>query len=536
MNLEKYRNLFIEEATDHIGDMGRALASLEKEPDAAEATECIDTLFRMAHSIKGMAASLSYDSISDLSHRLEDWMESLRGRTKLPAGAIPLLLEMVTALEEMVGVVAEPDGSPEPRPDLIDRLKSPGRVPRKGGKRTPRKKPVSKTTPPLPRTVRVRTESVDRFLAAVGDLLHRHTRLEAIHRASPLWEFHREFGEELEGMAHVVRELRQRALEIRTTPVHRILERLPRVATELAHELGKRVQVELEGEEVELDRAVLDHLDEPILHLVRNAIDHGIEEPEARARSGKPEVGTIRLSASQSKGGIRIRVEDDGRGVDVERVRARAVERGLLVEAVAEDLPPERILELVFEPGLTTRSKVTPLSGRGVGLDAVKRVVETMGGTITVESTPGQGSAFEIELISQVALQRVVVAEIGGERVAFRASRVHAVTGISEGSIEGSGGDAFFMWGDEPLPLVELGRWLGLERSLTGDRGAIVVVETPGFRLALRVDRVASHVEVFVREVPLPLASIPVVAGVSILPDGEPVFLLEVAQLVEELT
>ena len=140
MNLEKYRNLFIEEATDHIADMGRALASLEKEPDAAEATECIDTLFRMAHSIKGMAASLSYDSISELSHCLEDWMEPLRGQTELPADAIPLLLEMVAALEEMVGVVAEQDGSPKPRPELIDRLSSPGKVPGKDGKETPRKK------------------------------------------------------------------------------------------------------------------------------------------------------------------------------------------------------------------------------------------------------------------------------------------------------------------------------------------------------------------------------------------------------------
>ncbi len=337
-------------------------------------------------------------------------------------------------------------------------------------------------------------------------------------------------------MAHVVRELRQRALEIRTTPVRRILERMPRVATELAHALGKRVQVDLAGEEVELDRAVLDHLDEPVLHLVRNAIDHGIEDPEARRRAGKPEVGVIRLSASQAKGGIRIRIEDDGRGIDVEEVRRRAIEQSFLAEAVAEDLPPERILELVFEPGLTTRTEVTPVSGRGVGLDAVKRVVETLGGTIRVESRPGEGSSFEIELVSQVALQRVVVAEIGGERVAFRASRVCAVTGISEGSIEGSGGDAFFTWGDELLPLVELGRWLGLEPSVPEDRGAVVVVETSGFRLGLRVDRVTSHVEVFVREVPPPLASIPVTGGVAILPDGEPVFLIEVAQLVEQLT
>ena len=155
-------------------------------------------------------------------------------------------------------------------------------------------------------------------------------------------------------------------------------------------------------------------------------------------RRSSPRRSRAHSDWAQAKGGIRIRIEDDGRGIDVEEVRKRAIEQSFLAEAVAEDLPPERILELVFEPGLTTRTEVTPISGRGVGLDAVKRVVETLGGTIRVESRPGEGSSFEIELVSQVALQRVVVAEIGGERVAFRASRVCAVTGISEGSVEGS--------------------------------------------------------------------------------------------------
>jgi two-component system chemotaxis sensor kinase CheA len=140
LDLKKYRTLFIEEATDHIGDMGRALASLEKGADASEATEAIDTLFRMAHSIKGMAASLEHESIAELAHRLEDWMEPLRGRTELPKGSIPLLLEVVGAFEEMLGVVAEKDTTPEPRPDLLDRLKSPGRPPRNRPKESPRKK------------------------------------------------------------------------------------------------------------------------------------------------------------------------------------------------------------------------------------------------------------------------------------------------------------------------------------------------------------------------------------------------------------
>ncbi|MEE8558845.1 MAG: chemotaxis protein CheW [Myxococcota bacterium] len=535
MNLEKYRALFIDEATDHLAEMSRAVVELEKCAGTPDAAEPIATLFRMAHSIKGMAASLSYEAVAELAHGLEGWMEPLRGRTGIPVGAVPLLLEIVAALETMVGVVSSCEEAPAPRPDLLALLETPGTVPAGYLQGDPEKKAQASSRPPLPRTVRVRAEAVDRFLAAVGELIQRHARLVALHRASPFWTYHREFGDGLEGMAQVVRELRERALEIRTTPIQRILERLPPMAAELAHALGKRVRVELTGEEVEVDRAVLDHLDGPLLHLVRNSIDHGIEGPVERVQAGKPETGTIRIEAHQEGARVRVTLEDDGAGIDVERLRRLAVDRGLLVQAVAEDLPPERIVELVFEPGLTTRSAVTEVSGRGVGLDAVKRGIESLGGEVRVRSTPGQGSRFEIEVPSVVALQRVLVVGIGDERLALPAANVEAVVRVAEGGIEGIGGDAFFEWRGEPLPLLDLGKRLGVSSSVPEDEGAIAVVETQGFRLGLRIDRATSHLEVFVREVPPPLDSSPILAGVAILPDGDPVFLLEVAQVVEKL-
>ena len=167
--------------------------------------------------------------------------------------------------------------------------------------------------------------------------MQRQARLEVLYRDAPAWELHRELREELDGMENVVRELRRRALDIRTTSVRRVLQRLPRTASDIARALGKRARVELLGEEVEVDRAVLDHLDDPLLHLVRNAVDHGIEPPEERVRKGKDPVGTIRLSASQASGRLYVTVEEDGRGIDLEKVRQRAVERGLLAEMVAED-------------------------------------------------------------------------------------------------------------------------------------------------------------------------------------------------------
>ncbi len=531
MDLEKYRRLFVDEATDHLGEMARALATLE---GGGSSREAIDTLFRMAHSIKGMAASLDYSSAATLAHRLEDWMEPLRGGEALDPAGLPLIAEAIAALEEMVATIDEGQQPPDAVAELLRRLSEPPTPAEHSApsRLAPRESTREVQAPPLPRSVRVRTEAVDRFLSAVGELMQRQTRLEELHRDAPLWEGHGEFGEQLEGMENVVRELRRRALDIRTTPVRRVLDRMPRVAAELARELGKRVRVELRGEEVEVDRAILDHLDDPLLHLVRNAVDHGIESPEERERAGKSPFGTIVLSAARVAGRLRVRLEEDGRGIDVEGVRRCAVERGLLLEMVAEDLPPERICELIFEAGISTREEVTHVSGRGVGMDAAKRTIEGLGGTITLENRPGQGTVIELELPAMAALQRVLVLEVGPERVALPVSQLEAVLAFDEAQVERAGIDSFFVFKDEPLPLLDLAEHIGLGCGPV-DAGNVLVLETRGFRFGLLVDRAVGDLEVFVREIPELLSDHQALGGVTILPDGQPVFLLEPGPMVE---
>lgn len=526
-DLEKYRSMFVEETTDHLAEMARALARVERgDPDESDES-AIDTLFRMAHSIKGMAASLDYDVVSDLAHRLEDWLEPARRSGSLPDEGVSLVYAVIGAFEQMVAVVGAGEQLPAPRDDLIARLL--GEAPAESAVIPP-----ALLAPPPTRTVRVRADTLDRFLAAVGELMQRHAQLESLHRASPFWQFHREFGEEIDGMERVIRELRRRALEVRTTPMRRVFERLPRVASELAHALGKRVRVETFGEEVEVDRAVLDHLDDPLLHLVRNSVDHGIEAPEVREASGKSPVGRIRLASARIGGTVCLRVEDDGRGIDAEKVRRRAVERGLLPELVAEDLPLERIGELLFEPGMSTRDEVSEVSGRGVGLDAVKSRIEALGGTISLSINAQGGVAFDIRLPSRVALQRVLILQLGDERVALPAARVEAVLAVDEGDVERVGGEAFFMWKDEPIPLLDLGERIGLSPAREGSRGNVVLTEADGFRMGLHVDRAVADHEVFVREVPAALRALRPLGGVAILPDGVPVLLLEPRALVED--
>jgi two-component system chemotaxis sensor kinase CheA len=534
VNLEKYRALFIEEAGDHLAEMSRAVVALERHPSAGEAAAAVDSMFRMAHSIKGMAASLDYDAISALAHRLEDWLEPLRAGAEVSDAGFEVMYEALGALEEMVAQVAS-GGLPQAREDLIAGLAScaPHSAARRAAPAAPASGRVAGPPPPRAgrRTVRVRTDAIDRFLAAVGEVMQRHSRLEALYRSIPLWHEHREFSDELDHMEHVVRELRRRALDVRTTPLRRTLERLPRVAMELGRELGRRVAVEVSGEEVEVDCAVLDHLDDPLLHLVRNAVDHGIESPAEREAAGKDPVGHLRVVATRVPGRVRIRIEEDGRGIDVERVRRRAIARGLLPEAVAEDLPADRVCEMIFEPGISTRDQVTEVSGRGVGLDAVRRALQALGGTISVESVEGRGTAFEIELPSIVALQQIMVLEVAGERVALPLAQVKSVLALDEGVVEGVGPDAFFVWREEPIPLLALGPRLGLPVAQPEGKGTVVVLEPHGFRLGLCVDRAQSQLEVFVREVPPALAPRKLLGGVAILPDGDPVFLLEVAAL-----
>jgi two-component system chemotaxis sensor kinase CheA len=528
LDLEKYRTLFVNEASDHLVEMGGALVTLEGGATGAAADEAVDLLFRMAHSIKGMAASLEYDSVAALAHALEDCLEPLRRGGGLDALLLRLATEAMHALQEMVAVVEATGAPPPPRAQLVEWLRQPSSA--QAQRPAPSRAPSA-----LPsRFVRVRTELIDRFLASIGELLQRRGRLEQLNRFAPNWAGRHALSEELDRMDHVVRELRRRALDIRTTSVRRLTERLPIVASDLARALGKRVRIEISGDEVEVDRAILDHLDDSILHLVRNAVDHGIELPEEREAAGKDAVGTLRIRAWLEAGRLRLRLDDDGRGIDVEALRRKAVERGLLMEMVAEDLPPERVFDFVFEPGISTADHVTDISGRGVGMDAVKRAVEALGGTVALQSSPGVGTGIELDLPSMVALQRVLLVQAGGERVALPLAPLEAVLGAEEARVEREDGvDAFFLYKDEPLPLLDLGQQIGLPRVERAHAGNVLVLEVRGFKLGLHVERALGNLEVYVRDVPPPLDAIAVIGGVAVLPDGAPVFLLELGVVVE---
>lgn len=377
-------------------------------------------------------------------------------------------------------------------------------------------------------SVRVRTETIDRFLGAVGEVILSSSQLRT---AAGEQQMSAELAAGFDAVERRVTELQRRVLDLRTTPLLRVMETLPRSARQLAEQLGKRVEVELVGAELDLDRSILDRLNEPLLHVVRNAVDHGIESPAERIAAGKDEVGHITIAARREKDSIVIEVQDDGAGIDVERVRAAAIEAGMLHPDLAEDLPPEEIVALIFRPGVSTAEGVSEVSGRGVGMDAVKATIESLGGVVELKSERGVGMTTRVVVPIAAAVQRVLLCAVSGERVALPISRVERILEVPAGSIERSGPESFTLVDDQPVLVLDLAERLGVAPPPPSDAVPLVVVDIRGEAVGLRVERFAGQQEIYVKPVPELLARVRLLAGFTVLGDGSPVFLLDLNHL-----
>jgi two-component system chemotaxis sensor kinase CheA len=379
--------------------------------------------------------------------------------------------------------------------------------------------------------VRVRTESLDRFLSSVGEVILTSRQVRTVAETEGLASS-AGFSAGFDRMDRVVGDLQRRALSLRTAPLLRVMEPLPRLAREIAMELGKVVEVELGGAELELDRSILDRLNDPLVHLVRNAVDHGLELPSVRKEAGKPPDGRLEIDARREKDSIRISVADDGRGIDLESVRDRAVAAGHLHADLAEDLPPQEIAHLVFRPGLSTALEVSDFSGRGVGMDAVKATIESLGGRVELDSQPGLGTTISLLVPVTAAVQRVLLLGLGEEIVAVPIAKVERVIEVEVATIEQAGRESFVLIDDEPVLVLDLGQRLGMGPAEEGGTTPLVLAEVRGERVALRVERLAGQQEIYVKSLPSLLSRARALAGLTVLGDGNPTFLLDLNQLI----
>lgn len=359
-------------------------------------------------------------------------------------------------------------------------------------------------------TIRVDRERLDRLAEGIAEL--------AVHFAT---SDRGAAGNGRERATAVVAALQRTILELRTVPVSVVHDRATRVVRDAARAVGKEVDLEFGGGEIELDQAVLDAVSDPLMHLLRNAVDHGIEAAAEREAASKPKRGRIRLEAERERTSVRITVGDDGRGVDVERVLAKAAALGIAVA----DARDETLLRVMMQPGFTTASAVSNVSGRGVGLDIVSAQIRGLGGAIDMTSVPGAGTTFTLRVPFTLAIVPGLRVRIAGDEYAMPLTHVAEVTSLARDLVGQDGDREFVRVRGALVPLVRLRRVLGAETS--GDEPAAVVAELGERRIALAVDEVLEHEPIVVKSFDAPAGAPPIFTGATVRPDGRPVLLLD---------
>lgn len=379
--------------------------------------------------------------------------------------------------------------------------------------------------------IRVATEKIDLLVNLVGELVITEAMLTR-SGASQASALTRALEAGLSDLSRHTRNLQEAVMAIRMLPINQVFSRFPRLVHELSSRLGKRVELKVSGEATELDRGLIEKISDPLTHLVRNAIDHGLETPEARLASGKPPVGTLRLRASQRGGSILIEVSDDGRGLDRNRILSRAAQQGV---RMAPDAPDEEVWSLVFEAGFSTAEQVTDLSGRGVGMDVVRRNILALGGTIDLQSRAGQGTTVTVSVPLTLAIMEAMTVSIGGEIYVLPLATVMESLSVEPGALHTLPGQGDTLRvRDDYLPVIHLARIFPPRDPAAVSGGIAVIVEADGMHAALIVDELVGQQQVVVKSLETNFRRVPGLSGATVMGDGSVALILDVSHIVRK--
>lgn len=555
---------FREEARDQLEELDAALLSLES--DGALPAERRGELLRTLHTLKGNAAMLGLGTMRDFVHSFETVFREGRG---WPQAAVDTLFESAAALRRAVDETGTPDQ--EAASTRLEAIAPQLAAAAETGSGTSVTADAAATLPPFAAAGEAGAEAASQGseetaspaeesagepapeIAAADYLRVPFAKLDALLnqvaglvQALGVTEDLVKGGdavfapggalgsleEQVDRLGRIADGLRRTAMELRLVPVQRVFRRFPSLVRDLAHEREKRVQVILEGESTELDKSTVDRISEPLLHLIRNALDHGIEPPHERVAAGKPPEGRVTLRASQAGDQVRIEVEDDGRGIDLQAVRRRAEQAGIV--SPGHTLGDAATRELIFTPGFTTRSAADALSGRGIGMDVVRERMSRLRGSVTIESPRGGGTRFVLRLPLTVAVVPAVLFEAGDEVLALPVGDV-AVT-LRNPVTERAGAAWVIRHGEELLPVASTTRLFGgnSNGAASGANPPFALVVRHGTRAAaVMADRLLDQRGIVVKALPGYLGNPPGITGVSVAPDGRVLLLLDAAALID---
>jgi two-component system, chemotaxis family, sensor kinase CheA len=555
---------FLVDSHEGLDRMDRDLLALERDPAASEP---VASAFRSLHTIKGTCSFLGLRRLERVAHAGESLLAALRaGRLRWSREIADALLATADTVRAILAAIESGRSAGDPREpegddgELLARLAA-------CGESAPARDTLSPGAPPTAVATGVAAESalqqqhlrvdvrrLDAVMDLVGELvLARNQLLRSLtgpglagpgragcppgHEDDAAGEpasSRSSLGAAAQRLDQATTRLQDEIMRTRMQPVSAAWARLPRLVRDVASACGKRVRLETKGDGTELDRALVEALKDPLTHLVRNAIDHGIEDPAVRERAGKPAEGTLRLTAFEDGGSVRLELSDDGAGMPAERIREQAVARGLVDAARARQLGDEECLAFVFLPGFSTAKEVTSISGRGVGLDAARAAIEAVGGSLGVRTVAGSGTTFHVRLPLTLAILPALTLEESGETYAVPQAHVLELVRCAEGPsgarIEHAHDRPVFRLRGELLPVVELGRWLAAERAdVAVDRSPrhLLVLAADGRRFGLAVERVRDTEDIVVKPLGHRLRESGVFAGATVLGDGRVSLILD---------
>ena len=613
MDMSKYRELFLSETREHINSLNQLVVTLEQEPGNRET---IDALFREAHSIKGMAATMGFNNTARLSHHLEDLLDGFRSSGDIPSVTIDYLLEGIDLLdgllddlradrperntedfltkqpvpatdseakspERPIAVDDENSNAPPEEPDtfqvLIELEKgTPAAAARgililreleKSGKLKAskpemdelregvdceqiqawltsllekehiketllsisgvanvrfiedRRKNDRRLRRAVGRTIRVRTDLLDQFVNLTGELITQRNMLNTAG-SSRNWD---ELNSALERAGRLIDDLHHNVLQVRLMPLQSITGRLPRIVRDLSRKSGKQVTLLLNGTDVGIDRVILEEITDPLVHLVRNAVDHGIEAE-----------GVVTVSAGREKDLILIEVADNGKGMDPQTLRQKAVDSGVINQAQAHSMSDRDALMLVCRPGFSTAQEVTETSGRGVGMDVVRAAIRNLGGTLNIISEVGTGTRFQMRLPLSIAIIKILLVSCAGHVLAIPITRVQRNLDLPTSEIETSGQHRLFRLDEEEICLYSLAETLNLPQAPAGDTTWTILTEVHGLRVGLQVDGFLGQRDAFIKPIGFPLNLLTGLSGATVEGDGRVTFVVDPQALLEK--
>jgi two-component system, chemotaxis family, sensor kinase CheA len=629
METSEYLPMFLAEGREHLQELNLAVVRIEERPDDRET---VDEIFRIAHSMKGMSATMGFAGMAALTHQMEDVFELLRQRAGgLSRVHIDVLLECLDALGAAIDAIEELGEEKIAPAPLIERLRGlvRERTPEQeveragenpadlaamaGGNRVVRvcarlaedaampsvraymvlsalselgetlvclptpddvetfagsdivaflvserpdadladaaasvpdvasvetsealaavsavapaaaDAPVERAAAPAaPRahkassTVRVDAERLDQLMHFMGELVLHRTQVEALAAQAEIPGL----SEAMQNLTRSSHALQAMVMQVRMIPVEAVFLRFPRLVRDLSTTLGKQVDLQLVGKDTELDRTVVDALGDPLVHLVRNALDHGLEPPEERVAAGKPETGTLEISARHAGGNVIIEVRDDGRGIDPLKVARSAAGKGLIAEDAVESIDAARAAELLFHPGFSTAEVMSDISGRGVGMDAVRTTIRGLGGEVLLTSELGRGTVAQVRLPLTLAIMAALLVEAEGAPFAVPIDRIERTVRLADHAVRSVAGAPMLVMSDGVLPIVDASERFGLAHSGSARGEHAVIVRGASGRLALTVSRLVGQRELVTRPLPSELGDGSGLSGAAVLSDG----------------